>query len=108
MAVGMYKVVLHQHRKEGFGANIGNQSIHVVAISLIKANGLAINVLLNKDLISGLRVGLGEGYIFIHNYIVKVVNVPFLLCKVQLLGYYLFQRVGSYRNLKQLGEVGKE
>lgn len=79
-----------------------------MGIGLIKANGLTVNVLLNKDFVSGLRVGLGESYIFIHNYIVKVVNVPFLLCKVQLFGYYLFQRVGSYRNLEQFGEVGKE
>lgn len=47
MAISMDKVVFHQHGEESFGSNVGNQSIHVVAVRLIKAYCLPIDELLD-------------------------------------------------------------
>ncbi len=103
----MHEIELHEHGEEGFGSNVGNQTIHTMCIDLIETYCLAVNILFYEYFISGL-VRLREGDIFIDNDCIEFVNVPSLLREVQLLSNYFFERVGGDWDLKLFGEDREE
>lgn len=82
----MDEVVLHQHREKRLGSYIGNQSVQIMLVILVVSDGLAVYKLFYEDFISGLRKCLWESDVFVNNVAIKLVYVPFLLCKVKLFG----------------------
>lgn len=85
MAVSMDKVVLHQHGKEGFCADVGDYFVHVVLVALVEADCFAFNKLLNEDFVGGDRMYFRETYVFFVDYSVELVEVALLLQEEDLL-----------------------